>query len=131
MDHWPPDVTEKPHITSSDISNCLARDQELLNNIPTTTGRRKPFVVKDSRSRNGSSGQKARKSRAKFGQGDLLQIKKTRLKHPTSILVILLRIPRDHVNPDRGVKNYTQIPNLDTIANTVKFFIGTSPPVRV
>ena len=109
---------------------CLARDQELSNNTPTATGRRKPFVVKDSRSLDGSSGQKARGSRSTFGQGDLLQIRVTHIEHPTSTGDPVTNSTR-YVSPDRGVKIYTPRSNLDPIANTVKFSIDTSPPGRV
>ena len=89
VDHWPPDVKERFTYFNQVISlDCLARDQDLLNKTPTATGRRKPFVVEDPRSRDGSSGQKARESRSTFGQGDLLQIRVTHIEHPTSIQVI-------------------------------------------
>ena len=110
--------------------SCLARDKELSSNTSTKTGRRKPFVVKDSKSRDGSSGQTARESRSTFGQGDLLQIMVTHIEHPTSIQVIAWRIPRDHTNTDRGVKISTPWSNFGCIANKVKFSIDTSPPGR-
>ena len=97
---------------------------------PTATGRRKPFVIKDSRSQDASSGQKARKSRSTFGQGDLLQIRVTHIEHPTSTGDPVTNSTR-YVSPDRGVKIYTPRSNLDPIANTVKFSIDTSPPGRV
>ena len=89
LDHWPPDVKESHIVKSIDTPGLFGQESRTLNTTPTATGRIRQVKANGARSRDSSSGQKARGSSIYFGQGDLVEIRAAYTERLTSISAVL------------------------------------------
>ena len=77
-------------LNSSDIPGLFGQGSKTLNNPPTTAiGRSEHVKANSARSRDGLSGQKARRSSIYIGQDDLIEIKVAHIEHLTSTPAIV------------------------------------------